>query len=112
MPDGHSRVEPHLPIPNRIVKRHCADDSAETGVKVGYCQATLSIKPLSTDRGFSVSIPTFLSPLFFLPFPVFLFFNDTPCGNIHLHFGGQNNYRGFFRQMVHFFCKIASDVDV
>ena len=39
MPDGYSRAVPPLPIPNRTVKRFCADDSADTGVKVGYCQA-------------------------------------------------------------------------
>ena len=39
MPDGHSRVEPPLPIPNRTVKRLCADDSADSRVKVGHCQA-------------------------------------------------------------------------
>jgi hypothetical protein len=27
MPDDHSKVEPLLPIPNRTVKRFCADDS-------------------------------------------------------------------------------------
>ena len=41
MPDGYSRAVPPLPIPNRTVKRFCADDSAVTGVKVGYCQAIL-----------------------------------------------------------------------
>ena len=45
MPDGHSRVEPPLPIPNRTVKRPCADDSAVTGVKVGHCQATYTKAP-------------------------------------------------------------------
>ena len=39
MPDDHSRLVPLLPIPNRTVKRFCADDSAVTSVKVGYCQA-------------------------------------------------------------------------
>ena len=42
MPDGHSEVEPPLPIPNRIVKRLSADDSAGPGVKVGHCQATFT----------------------------------------------------------------------
>ncbi len=39
MPDDHSKSVPPLPIPNRTVKRFCADDSAETSVKVGYRQA-------------------------------------------------------------------------
>ena len=37
--DDHSEVVPLLPIPNRIVKRLCADDSAGSRVKVGHCQA-------------------------------------------------------------------------
>jgi hypothetical protein len=36
---GHSTLDPHLPIPNRTVKRSCADDSVQTHVKVGYRQA-------------------------------------------------------------------------
>src|SRR3954468_15508496 len=39
MPDDHSEVVPLLPIPNRTVKRLCADDSADSRVKVGHCQA-------------------------------------------------------------------------
>ena len=39
MPDDHSEVVPLLPIPNRTVKRFCADDSADSRVKVGHCQA-------------------------------------------------------------------------
>ena len=39
MPDDHSEVEPLLPIPNRTVKRLCADDSDHSIVKVGHCQA-------------------------------------------------------------------------
>ena len=42
MPDDHSELVPLLPIPNRTVKRLCADDSADSRVKVGHCQA---IKP-------------------------------------------------------------------
>ena len=42
MPDDHSEVVPLLPIPNRKVKRLCADDSADSRVKVGHRQA---IKP-------------------------------------------------------------------
>ena len=34
MPDDHSKSVPPLPIPNRTVKRLCADDSAATSVKV------------------------------------------------------------------------------
>ena len=40
MPDDHSESVPPLPIPNRTVKRLCADDSAATSVKVGYRQAS------------------------------------------------------------------------
>jgi hypothetical protein len=39
MPDDHSDVVPLLPIPNRKVKRVCADDSADPRVKVGHRQA-------------------------------------------------------------------------
>ena len=39
MPDDHSDLVPPLPIPNRTVKRICADDSAATSVKVGHRQA-------------------------------------------------------------------------
>ena len=39
MPDDHSEVVPLLPIPNRTVKRLSADDSADSRVKVGHCQA-------------------------------------------------------------------------
>ncbi|WP_221291432.1 MULTISPECIES: hypothetical protein, partial [unclassified Janthinobacterium] len=39
-----------LPIPNRTVKQLCADDSAATSVKVGYCQACYSKKPLPVIR--------------------------------------------------------------
>ena len=42
MPDDHSKLVPLLPIPNRTVKRLSADDSADSCVKVGHCQA---IKP-------------------------------------------------------------------
>ena len=35
---------PLLPIPNRTVKRLCADDSAGSRVKVGHCQAIKSGK--------------------------------------------------------------------
>ena len=39
MPDDYSELVPPLPIPNRTVKRLCADDSAATSVKVGHRQA-------------------------------------------------------------------------
>ncbi len=39
MPDDHSELVPLLPIPNRTVKRLCADDSAGSRVKVGHRQA-------------------------------------------------------------------------
>jgi tetratricopeptide (TPR) repeat protein len=38
-PDSHSELEPPLPIPNRTVKRLCADDSDHSIVKVGHRQA-------------------------------------------------------------------------
>src|SRR5471030_3256949 len=50
MPDDHSKLVPPLPIPNRTVKQLCADDSAATSVKVGYCQACYSKKPLPVTR--------------------------------------------------------------
>ena len=42
MPDDHSELVPLLPIPNRTVKRLCADDSAGSRVKVGHRQALTS----------------------------------------------------------------------
>ena len=45
MPDDHSKSVPPLPIPNRTVKRLCADDSAATSVKVGYRQASYMKNP-------------------------------------------------------------------
>ena len=45
MPDDYSKLVPPLPIPNRTVKRLCADDSAATSVKVGYRQASYMQKP-------------------------------------------------------------------
>ena len=39
MSDDHSKVVPLLPIPNRTVKRLCANDSAGSRVKVGHRQA-------------------------------------------------------------------------
>ena len=55
MPDDHSEVVPLLPIPNRKVKRFCADDSADSRVKVGHRQA---IKPKT---------PSLMTGRFFLP---------------------------------------------
>ena len=54
MPDDHSEVVPLLPIPNRTVKRLCADDSADSRVKVGHCQA------ITPKRARSNSGPFFL----------------------------------------------------
>ena len=45
MPDDHSELVPPLPIPNRTVKRLCANDSAATSVKVGYRQAVIPKNP-------------------------------------------------------------------
>ena len=45
MPDDHSEVVPLLPIPNRKVKRFSADDSADSRVKVGHCQAIIVKTP-------------------------------------------------------------------
>ena len=45
MPDDHSELVPPLPIPNRTVKRLCADDSAATSVKVGHRQAIILKNP-------------------------------------------------------------------
>ena len=51
MPDDNSELVPPLPIPNRTVKRLCADDSAATSVKVGHRQAPYKKPPLSTEAG-------------------------------------------------------------
>ena len=50
MPDDHSEVVPLLPIPNRTVKRLCADDSADARVKVGHRQA-LTAQEARLERG-------------------------------------------------------------
>ena len=52
MPDDHSEVAPLLPIPNRTVKRLCADDSADSRVKVGHRQAVIRGAPFK-DGAFS-----------------------------------------------------------
>jgi hypothetical protein len=44
-PDDHSELVPLLPIPNRTVKRLSADDSADSRVKVGHCQANIRETP-------------------------------------------------------------------
>ena len=44
-PDDHSELVPLLPIPNRTVKRLCADDSAGSRVKVGHRQALIEQNP-------------------------------------------------------------------
>ena len=52
MPDDHSDLVPLLPIPNRTVKRICADDSAGSRVKVGHRQALTAQHPqLSKEAG-------------------------------------------------------------
>ena len=50
MPDDHSELVPLLPIPNRTVKRLCADDSAGSRVKVGHRQALMPKRPVSSGR--------------------------------------------------------------
>ena len=52
MPDDHSEVVPLLPIPNRTVKRFCADDSADSRVKVGHRQASQPENAQSNDWAF------------------------------------------------------------
>ena len=53
MPDDYSELVPPLPIPNRTVKRLCADDSAATSVKVGHRQASYKRKtPAHPSGGF------------------------------------------------------------
>ena len=44
MSDDHSKVVPLLPIPNRTVKRFCANDSAGSRVKVGHRQTLTASK--------------------------------------------------------------------
>ena len=51
MPDDHSELVPLLPIPNRTVKRLCADDSADSRVKVGHRQANIRVeRPADVGR--------------------------------------------------------------
>ena len=58
MPDDHSEVEPLLPIPNRTVKRLCADDSDHSIVKVGHRQAIQNKTPAGFNAAgvFSFSV--------------------------------------------------------
>ncbi len=44
MSDDHSELVPLLPIPNRTVKRLCADDSVQPYVKVGHRQTPYKVK--------------------------------------------------------------------
>ena len=66
-PDDHSEVVPLLPIPNRTVKRLCADDSADSRVKVGHRQA------ITVENAPSVTGRFFLSVLFILAALLILF---------------------------------------
>jgi hypothetical protein len=79
MPDDHSKLVPPLPIPNRTVKRLCADDSAATSVKVGHRQAcyTASPQPLLAPGGFCVYHSHSYFPLP-LHLPAVLFFLALP----------------------------------
>ena len=56
MPDDHSEVVPLLPIPNRTVKRFCADDSADSRVKVGHRQASQQENAQSDDWAFLLEL--------------------------------------------------------
>ena len=51
MSDDHSELVPLLPIPNRTVKRLCADDSVHTYVKVGHRQTPYKVKRPSRNGG-------------------------------------------------------------
>ena len=62
MPDDHSEVVPLLPIPNRTVKRLCADDSAGSRVKVGHRQA-LTQPPKPPRTSWYLGVWAFCRPL-------------------------------------------------
>ena len=63
MPDDHSKLVPLLPIPNRTVKRLSADDSADSRVKVGHCQALTAAKgPMRKRRAFCLFVSARESP--------------------------------------------------
>src|SRR5690554_2678619 len=55
--DDHSGPVPLLPIPNRTVKRVCADDSAPACVKVGHRQT-----PYGKSRSSTLSCGFFVCP--------------------------------------------------
>ena len=55
MPDDHSEVVPLLPIPNRTVKRLCADDSADSRVKVGHRQVITARNAPLNEGGVFIS---------------------------------------------------------
>ena len=63
MPDDHSEVVPLLPIPNRTVKRFCADDSADSRVKVGHRQASQPETPSRKIGRFFLTKITTSDPL-------------------------------------------------
>ncbi|HWW04090.1 hypothetical protein, partial [Collimonas sp.] len=50
------------PIPNRTVKRLCADDSAATSVKVGHRQAFIKKPSVLSYRGFLLCADGLHSP--------------------------------------------------
>ena len=80
MPDDHSKLVPLLPIPNRTVKRLCADDSAATSVKVGHRQAFIPASPVfSTEYGaFAFIAPQILNYSYLFRFAcALLFFRPT-----------------------------------
>ena len=59
LPGGYSNLEPLLPIPNRTVKRVCADDSVHSHAKVGHRQ-TNPRSPIPRGIGlFCLQILTF-----------------------------------------------------
>ena len=61
-PDDHSELVPLLPIPNRTVKRLCADDSGRTSVKVGHRQAFIAQNPQLNAAGFVFGHANALAP--------------------------------------------------
>ena len=62
MPDDHSEVVPLLPIPNRTVKRLCADASAGSRVKVGHRQA-LTQPPKPPRASWCLGVWAFWTPM-------------------------------------------------
>src|SRR5688572_6418358 len=57
MPDGHSELEPPLPIPNRAVKRLSADDSADYPCESRTSSGTHKRNAPATSRGVFVCRP-------------------------------------------------------